>query len=259
MTEVLMWHGDYLFLLMNLTASDFRVRYRNMSLGVLWSLLNPIILMAVLTFIFTRIIPNPRIPNYPVFILCGLVPYNFFTISWTAGTTSILNNGHLVKRVPFPREILPLAAVLSNLIHLLIQVGLLFTLLLAAGKTPNRYWLWLPLIWALEVLFVTGLSLITSALNVFVRDMRYVVESVNMVLFWLVPVFYSFSVVPQAYAGVYEFNPVAALVLAMRNILLEASAPPAMLLWKLALSSTAVLAGGWLVFRNLKPSFYDHL
>lgn len=254
-----MWRGDYLFLLVNLASSDFRVRYRNMSLGVLWSLLNPIILMAVLTFIFTRIFPNPKIPNFPVFILCGLVPYNFFVISWITGTTSILNNGHLVKRLPFPREILPLAAVLSNLMHLLIQVGLLFAMLLVAGKMPNRYWFWLPLIWALEVLFLTGLSLITSALSVFVRDMRYVVESVNMVLFWLVPVFYPFSVVPQAYAGIYELNPVAALVLAMRNILLEATAPPATLLWKLALSSAAVLVGGWLVFRSLRPSFYDHL
>jgi lipopolysaccharide transport system permease protein len=254
-----MWHGDYLFLLLNLTASDFRVRYRNMSLGVLWSLLNPIILMGVLTFIFTQIFPNPAIKNYPVFILCGLVPYNFFAISWVTGTISILNQGHLVKRLPFPREILPLAAVLSNLIHLLIQVGLLFTMVFAAGKTPNRYWLWLPVIWALEVVFVTGLSLITSALNVYVRDMRYVVESINTVLFWLVPVFYSFAVVPRAYASIYELNPVAALVLAMRNILLEGSAPPATLLWKLALSSTAVLVGGWLVFRHLKPSFYDHL
>jgi len=253
-----MWHGNYMFLLENLIQKDFKVRYRNMSLGVLWSLLNPLVTMAALTFVFTKMFTNPQ-PNYPAFVLCGLVPFNFFTMAWATGTSSLLDNAMLIKRVPIPREIVPIASVLGNCLHLIIQIALLLSFTLAFGKGINRYWFWLPVIWVLEIVLVSGLALISSAINVYVRDTRYIVESINVVLFWLVPVVYSFEVIPMKYHQIYEFNPLAAIVFASRKILLEAQAPATSTLVQLAVSSVVTLGFGLLLFSRLKTRFYDYL
>lgn len=252
------WRGDLLFLLESLILKDFRTRYRAMSLGVLWSLLNPLIMMGVLTFIFTMVFPSPN-RQFPVFVLCGLVPYNFFTIAWISGTTSIIDNASLVKRIPIPREIVPIAAVLSNVVHLGIQILLLFTCVWIFGGSVNIHWLWLPVLWLLEVMFVCGLAMITSSVNVYLRDTRYIVESINTVLFWLVPIFYGFESIPARFKEFYQYNPVAALVLCMRDILLHAAAPPTPTVFKLAAVAFSTFVFGLIVFRRGKHAFYEHI
>jgi lipopolysaccharide transport system permease protein len=129
----------------------------------------------------------------------------------------------------------------------------------AFGLRPNRYWLWMPVIWALYVAFLCGLALGASAINVYIRDTRYVLESFNTVLFWLVPIFYSFSIIPQKYAEIYRVNPVAALVFAMRNILMDGIAPPWSLIENLTIAASVALGLGFLIFRRLKPGFYEHI
>jgi lipopolysaccharide transport system permease protein len=252
------WGGDYLFLLTNLMQKDFKIRYRNMSLGVFWSLLNPIVTMGVLTFVFTKIFPNTQ-RAFPVFVLCGIVPFNFFSFAWGTGTQAVVESTAFVKRVAIPREIIPIASVLSNCLHLLIQIALLLFVALIYNNPINKNWIWLPVIWGFFILFVSGLVMITSSINVFVRDVRYLVESFNAVLFWLVPVFYSFDVVKPQYKEIYALNPVAAMVMALRHILLENLAPGGHIMRNLALVSTGTLLVGWLVFRQVKRSFYDYL
>jgi len=253
-----MWQGDYSFLLKNLILKDFRIRYRNMSLGVLWSLLNPLVMLVVYEFVFTKIFRSPA-KHFALFILCGILPFNFFSLAWTSGTSSIVENAGLIKRVPVPREIVPIAGVLSNLLHLIIQMGLLVVFLLYSGLSVNLYWLYLPVIWSLELVFVFGCALFFSAINVYVRDTRYFVESATLVLFWLVPIFYSFASVPERFKSIYQYNPIAALVLAMRDIVLDAKAPSDVLLIKLTVVSIVAFAVGLVVFRRLKGRFFDYL
>ena len=253
------WHGSYQFLVRNLIAKDFRVRYRNMSLGIFWSLLNPLVMMGVLWFVFTKIFANNTIKDFPAFVLCGMVPYNFFTIAWVTGTTSILDNTSLIKRVAVPRAVIPIATVLGNVVHLAIQIGLLLTVVLIAGKRPGPVWLWLIFVWTFTIIFTCGLSLIFAALNVYIRDIRYVVESTNVVLFWLVPIFYDTKIIAPQYREIYQYNPIAALVLALRYILLDGVPPPFTLIYKLVLCSVGTLVVGLFVFRRLQTRFYNYL
>jgi lipopolysaccharide transport system permease protein len=250
---------DMLFLLQNLVLKDFRIRYRSTSLGVAWSIANPLVMMGILTFVFTRIYSNPTIHHFALFVLCALVPFNFYNLASIAGTTSLLDNQSLVKRVPCPRAIFPIASVLASSLHFLIQIGLLVVLLLAFGHAMNRYWLWLLPIWAMEIIFMCGLSLITSALDIYYRDMRYLVECSGLLMFWVVPIFYTVEMIPGHLRWLYLLNPIAAVATIDRQVMFTATAPSLALLSQLCAVSVLALLVGFAIFKRLERNLADYL
>jgi len=253
-----MGNENVLFLLQNLVLKDFRIRYRNMSLGVTWSVANPLLMMGILTVVFTRIFANP-IHDFALFALCALVPFNFYSLAATTGTMSLLENQSLIKRVRCPRAIFPVAAVLSSSLHFLIQISLLLLLVLVFGHSVNRNWICLPPIWAMEIVFMCGLCLITSSLDVYYRDVRYLVECSGLVMFWIVPVFYNIEMIPERYRMLATMNPIAAVAVIDRQILLGAGPPSLYLLIQLSSISLALLILGFVLFRRLDRGFADYL
>lgn len=242
-----------------LILRDFKVRYRNMSLGMFWSLLNPLVLMAVYTFVFTKIFRNTVIPHFPLYLLIGIVCYNYASLAWIAATYSITSNSGLVKRVNVPREVIPISALLANAIHFLVQLGLILLISVWVGVAPSIFWLWLPFLVILLILATSGISLLTSSLDVYFRDTRYIVESAALVLFWITPIVYSENMVPPEYRTWMLLNPLTGVIIAMREIILGRKNPDLTPLLYAAVATLGLLFVGIAVFEESKKRFADHL
>ncbi len=186
-------------LLAQMVGREMKVRYKNSVLGFAWSMLNPTLQLVVYVLVFQGIMGN-GIPDFAIFLLCGLVVWNFFTSAVAGATGAIVGNGDLIKKVSFSREILAVAAIGSSSIFFLIQSGILIAALVLFGFSPQWHYLPLlvPAIIALA-LFTAALAIFLSAANVYLRDTQHLLEVVLMAWFWATPIVYSYNgfVVPK--------------------------------------------------------------
>lgn len=224
------------FILENLVSKNLKVLYRNMALGVLWSVVNPLILVLVLTVVWVVFFDQPT--SFALSVLVTLVPYNLFTYCLSGCTTAIRDNVNLVKKCAFPRQILPVSVILTHVIQFPIQLALVVIGLLVIPKeastiTGNLIWL-LP-VFALQIAFSLGIGFLVCALNAKYRDMRYIVESVLVVLFWFCPILYEASdKLEEAIQAerlsewmwwIYFANPLAGILESYRDILFWGQPP----------------------------------
>ena len=264
----------YRYLLHNLIARDLKVRYKNSVLGILWSVLNPLFLMVVFTIVFS-VLAGSQIRDYPIFVLTGLIPWNFFSGSLTSGTTAVTSNSGLVKKVYFPRELLPTAAVLSNLVNFLFAFLVLIVFLYIFGIGLTVHALWVPLILLTQIIFTLGLGLLLGSLTVFYRDVLMILEVVMLAWFFLTPVFYSLETFGQTLTILgFTFvpaqllrwiNPMASIIDGYRTVLwgtYTSNGPVAMYppyLLRTFVTSVIVFIVGYGVFIRLNPLFGEKL
>lgn len=255
----------------NLVIRDLKVRYKNSVLGILWSLMNPLLMMLVFTVVFTVMAPvrAPELPSYPVFVLCALLPWNFFTSSIIGSTTSIVSNAALLKKVYFPREILPLSLVLANLVNFLIALIVLFAMIFVF-QIPLTIWLiYLPLIILIQIIFTLGIGFFLATANVFYRDTQQVMDVVVLAWFFVTPIIYPINILPRNYELLgltldirrlaYIVNPMASLIANYRDILYYGAPPGLDFLARTAVTAGVVFVIGWLIFQRYSWCFAEEL
>ena len=259
----------YRDLIWNLVVRDLKVRYKSSVLGFLWSLLNPLFMMVVFTVLFTIMLPNNAIEKFPVFVLCALLPWNFFSASITGSTLSIVANAHLITKVYFPREVLPISTVLSNLCNFLLALIVLFLMILLFRVPLTPWALLLPLVIGIQLIFTIGVALLLATSNVFYRDTQFVVEVLMLAWFFLTPVFYPIDILPQSRVLlgfvldirrlVYILNPMASLIASYRVILYHGAPPAWDFLLRTLVTALGFLGLGYFIFRRYAPTFAEEV
>ena len=258
----------YRELAQNLVVRDLKVRYKNSALGILWSLLNPLLMMLVFTAVFT-VLKGLPIAKFPAFVLVGLLPWQFFQDAVGGATASIVGNSHLINKVYFPREILIIAGVLSNLVNFLIAMVLLIPVLVLFDISLSVWASLLPLMIIIQVVFTLGISFIVATVNVFYRDVHMIVSVALLAGFFLTPVFYPLSQLPKSYLlfGIdwdvwrlmYYLNPMASIIENYRMILYIGARPAFDFVLRTFITAVGFLVVGLMIFYRFNSRFGEEI
>ncbi|MBB6638137.1 ABC transporter permease [Cohnella thailandensis] len=248
----------YREMLKNLVIRDLRTRYKESVLGFLWTLLNPILMLIIYTIAFKTIM-RMDMPNYSVFLFSGLLPWTFLQTVVSTNTSIIVNNSGLVKKIYFPHEILPLSATLAGAINYLLCLIALFIAMLYFHIDFTLSLIYFPLILLIEIIFIQGLSLLFSSINVYFRDVSHIVSILFMAWFYLTPIFYPLSMVPEKYRHLYELNPMTKMEQSYQAIFYYGQAPEIKgILISCAYALASFLLGSF-VFNKLKKKYAEEL
>ena len=237
---------------------DIRGKYKGSFLGVLWSFINPLLTALVYAIVFPFILKGSQ-DNYVTFIVIAILPWNWFTTVISQGTFCILANAGIIKKVYFPREILPISTATSGLVNFLISTPIILMFLLFSGIGFSKYILFLPVIAIIQYLLTLAIIMITSAINVCIRDAEYIINFFVTMLFYATPVLYSADLFPKQFRQFLYLNPMTTIINGYRDIFYYKQMPDYLALGIVFIISILLLLLGFKIFRKLEKGFAEEV
>lgn len=246
-------------LLIAITARDLRVRYQGTFFSYIWWIARPLALGLVLYFVLGQVL-GVGVANYPVFLIAGLFPWFWFSTSIQQASSSFVGNSGLIKKVRFPKLILPLSAVLFNTAQFVMTLPIIAIFVIVADGTQiDIVWLTgIPTLMVVQLLLLIGLGTLLASINVFLRDISPMLDVVLLLMFYMTGIIFPLDRVPEKYQWVIDLNPIAPLIEAWRNLLVYGNAPDTAI-WPTLLLAAVSLVVGLTLFQKLEKHFADAL
>ena len=249
----------YRALIKNMVIRDLRLKYRDAFLGFIWSLVLPLFTILVYYVAFD-IILGVGFPNYVVFLVVGLVPWNFFATSVTSSTTVIVDNSGLMRKIAFPWQALPISTVLYHLIQLGLALVVFFPVIpLLSSIRPGREMVFFPLLLSMHVLFTMGVAMALSLTATIWRDVRHMTEMTLPLLFWMTPILYPFEKAPAPVQMFFQVNPLAAYTIAYQDVVFRGQIPTTAVIWTMMAWAVVSPLIGYAVFRRYYTRLVEEL
>ena len=249
---------DYRELLKNNVKKEIRGKYKNSFLGVLWSFLNPLLQIAVYAIVFPLILRNTQ-ENYVVFVCCGLIPWTFFATTINRTAFTLVENGDIIKKVYFPREILPISIVTSEAVNFLISTMIILMFVLFGGLGLSKYIIFYPIVLLAQYLLLISISFVVSVVTVYFRDLQHLIGVALQLLFYAAPVVYSPENIPAGYEWILKYNPMTYIINAYRDIFYNQTMVDIKSLIILIFGAICACVVGYLIFNKLQKGVAEQL
>ncbi len=249
---------NYRELLKSNVKKEIRGKYKGSFLGVLWSFLNPLLQVAVYAIVFPYIM-RIKTDNYLQYLIVGIIPWTFFTTVINQGMIAVRMNAGIIKKVYFPREILPISVAVSGLINFFISCIIILIFCVIGGLGISWHLILLPIIAIIQFMFTLGLVFALSAINIYVKDTEYLVQFIINMLFYGTPILYSVELFPEGLRWILNLNPLTGLIDSYRDIFMYHQLPTSASFLYILLVSVVVLIVGILIFRKLEKGFAEEV